>query len=104
MAATLSRDPVVLTDLWTDDALRLSPDQAPEIGKQAIRESNERGIRARQGLEVRSYVPETRDVALMNHGWAIEWRSFTASIVESRVTHQAHSRHGAGGVEEVPGR
>ena len=27
IAATLSRDPVALTDLWTDDAVRLDPGQ-----------------------------------------------------------------------------
>ena len=42
IAATLSRDPVALTDLWTDDAIRLGAGQPAEVGKQAIRESNER--------------------------------------------------------------
>jgi hypothetical protein len=41
IAATLSRDPVALTDLWTDDAIRLGGGQA-EVGKQVIRASNER--------------------------------------------------------------
>ena len=38
IAATLSRDPVALTDLWTDDAVRLGPGPPAEVGKQAIRE------------------------------------------------------------------
>ena len=42
IAATLSRDPVALTDLWTDDAVRLGPGRPAEVGKKAIRESNER--------------------------------------------------------------
>ena len=42
IAATLSRDSVALTDLWTDDAVRLGPGQSAQVGKQAIRESNER--------------------------------------------------------------
>ena len=42
IAATLSLDPVALTDLWTDDAVRLSPGRPAEVGKQAIRESNKR--------------------------------------------------------------
>ena len=42
IAATLSRDPVALTDLWTDDAIRLSVGQPPEVGRQAIRASIER--------------------------------------------------------------
>lgn len=81
IAATLSRDPVALTGLWTDDAVRLSPGQAAEVGKQAIRESHERWS-ARQGVKVLSYVPEIKDLTILD-GWAVEWRSFSASIVES---------------------
>jgi len=81
IAATLSRDPVALTDLWTDDAVRLSPGQSAEVGKQAIRESNERWS-ARPGFKVLSYVPETRDLTMLD-GWAVEWGNFTGSYVES---------------------
>ena len=51
IAATLSRDPVALTDLWTDDAIRLLQGQPPDVGKQAIRESNDRWS-ARPSLKV----------------------------------------------------
>ena len=81
IAATLSRDPVALTDLWTDDAVRLSPRRPAEVGKQAIRESNERWS-ARPGFKVLSYVPETRDLTMLE-GWAVEWGNFTGSYVES---------------------
>jgi ketosteroid isomerase-like protein len=81
IAATLSRDPVALTDLWTDDAVRLSPGQPAEVGKQAIRESNQRWS-ARPGFKVRSYAPETRDLTMLD-GWAVEWGNFTGSYVES---------------------
>jgi ketosteroid isomerase-like protein len=81
IAATLSRDPVALTDLWTDDAVRLSPGQPAEVGKQAIRESNERWS-VRPGFKVLSYVPETRDLTMLD-GWAVEWGNFTGSYVES---------------------
>jgi ketosteroid isomerase-like protein len=83
IAATVSRDPVALTDYWTEDAVRLGVGQLAEVGKQAIRERNERGVRSRQGLKVLSYVPETKDLTFMADGWAVEWRAFTASIVES---------------------
>jgi hypothetical protein len=33
IAVTLSRDPVALTDLFTDDAVRLSRGQPAEVGK-----------------------------------------------------------------------
>jgi len=81
IAATLSRDPVALTDLWTDDAVRLAPGQPAEVGKQAIRASNERQT-AQKGFKVLSYVPETKDLTILD-GWAVEWREFTASYVES---------------------
>src|SRR6266478_5824527 len=81
IAATLSRDPVALTDLWTDDAVRLSPGQPAEVGKKAIRESYERWS-ARPGFKVLSYVPETRDLTMLD-GWAVEWGNFTGSYVES---------------------
>src|SRR5438105_12560130 len=81
IAATLSRDPVALTDLWTDDAVRLGPGRPAEVGKQAIRESNERWS-ARPGFKVLSYVPETKDLTMLD-GWAVEWGNFTGSHVES---------------------
>ena len=81
IAATLSRDPVALTELWTDDAIRLGPGQPADVGKQAIRESNERWS-ARPGLKVLTFVPEIKDLTLWD-GWAVEWGYFTGSYVES---------------------
>jgi ketosteroid isomerase-like protein len=78
IAATLSRDPVALTDLWTDDAIRLGVGAPAEIGKPAIRASNERQT-ANRDFKVLSYVPETKDFTFLDGGWAVEWRSFTAS-------------------------
>jgi len=79
IAATMSRDPVALTDLWTDDAIRLGGGQA-EVGKQVIRASNERQT-ANKGFKVLSYVPESKDFKFLDGGWAVEWRTYTASIV-----------------------
>ena len=81
IAATLSRDPAALTDLWTDDAVRLGQGRPAEVGKPAIRESNERWA-ARPGVKVLTYVPETRDVTIWD-GWAVEWGYITGSYVES---------------------
>src|SRR6266540_5929052 len=77
IAATLSRDPVTLTDLWTDDAIRLGLGAPAEVGKQAIRASNERQT-ANKGFKVLSYVPETKDLTILDGGWAVERRKFTA--------------------------
>jgi ketosteroid isomerase-like protein len=81
VAATLSRDPVALTELWTDDAIRLGPGHPAEVGKEAIRESNARWA-ARPGLKVLTYVPEIKDLTLWD-GWAVEWGYFAASYVDS---------------------
>ena len=82
IAATLSRDPVALTDLWTDDAVRLGAGAPAEVGKQAIRASNERHA-AQAKIKVLSYVPDVKDFMFLDGGWAVEWRTFTASYVES---------------------
>ncbi len=81
IAATLSQDPVALTDFWTDDAVRLGPGPPAQVGRQAIREANERSA-ARPGFKVLTYVPETKDLTILD-GWAVEWRYFSGSYVES---------------------
>ena len=81
IAATLSRDPVALTDLWTDDAVRLRSGQSPELGKKAIQESYQ-GWAAVPGIKVVSYVPETKDITILD-GWAVEWGYITGSYVET---------------------
>jgi ketosteroid isomerase-like protein len=82
IAATLSRDPVALADLWTDDAVRLRSGHSPELGKKAIQESNERWS-ALPGVKVLSYVPETKDLTRILDGWAVEWGYITGSYVET---------------------
>jgi ketosteroid isomerase-like protein len=80
IAATLSRDPVALTDLWTDDAVRFGPDTPADVGRQAIRETNERSTA--RPIKVLTFIPETRDLTIWDGG-AVEWRYFTASYVAS---------------------
>ena len=82
IAATFSRDPVALTDYWTDDAIRLGVGAPPEIGKETIGASNERQT-ANKNFKVLSYVPETKDLTFLDGGWAVEWRTYTASYVDS---------------------
>ena len=91
IAATVARDPVALTDYWTDDAIRLGVGAPAEIGKQAIRASNERQT-ANKGFKVLSYVPETKDVTILDGGWAVEWRQFTASYLDSPGAEAKHIR------------
>jgi uncharacterized protein (TIGR02246 family) len=82
IAATVSRDTAALTDLWTDDAVRLQQGEPDDIGKQAIRASNERFKAATPELRVLSYVPENKEVTVTD-GWAFVWGYFTASYEES---------------------
>jgi ketosteroid isomerase-like protein len=82
IAATVSRDPVALTDGWTDDAIRIGVGAPAEVGKQAIRASNERQT-ANKSFKVLSYVPETKDFTFLDGGWAVEWSTFTASYADS---------------------
>ena len=91
IAATVARDPVALTDFWTDDAIRLGVGAPPEIGKPTIRASNERQT-ANKGVKVLSYVPETKDFTFLDGGWAVEWRTYTASYVDSPGGEAKHAR------------
>jgi uncharacterized protein (TIGR02246 family) len=83
IAATVSRDTAALTELWTDDAVRLGAPADPDIGEEAIRATNERFKAATPELRVLSYVPENKEVKVMADGWAYVWGYFTASYVES---------------------
>jgi uncharacterized protein (TIGR02246 family) len=80
VVATVARDAVAMADLWTDDAVRFGPDTPAHVGRQAIREANERSTAS--PIKVLSLVPETRDLTIWDGG-AVEWRSFTASYVPS---------------------
>jgi ketosteroid isomerase-like protein len=81
IAATIGRDTVALSDLWTDDAIRIGAGAPAEVGRQAIRASYEHQA-AQMKIKVLSYVPEVKDFAFLDGGWAVEWRTFTASYVE----------------------
>ena len=82
IAATLSRDTAALTELFTDDGVRLSQGEPDDIGKEAIRATNERFKAATPELRVLSYVPENKEVTVAD-GSAFVWGYFTASYVES---------------------
>ena len=87
IAATLSRDPVALTDMWTDDAVRIGPVPPAEVGKQAIRESNERltANKECQGAELR---PGTQGLDFS--GWWLGSR--VASRTPPRSSHRRVAR------------
>jgi ketosteroid isomerase-like protein len=41
---------------------------------------------------VLSYVPETKDVTFLNGGWAVEWRTYTGSYIDSPGGEAKHVR------------
>jgi ketosteroid isomerase-like protein len=91
IAASLAADPVALTEMWTDDAVRIGPVPPAEVGKQAIREGNER-MTANKELKVLSYVPEHKEMIFLDGGWEVEWRPYTLSFVTSPGGPPVHLR------------
>lgn len=91
VAATLSGDMAALSEAWADDIVILQQGQEAEVGKQAILAARERRRAANPGFRVVSYVPEIKDVTIID-GWAVEWGYFTASFVESPDGEEKHIR------------
>ena len=91
ITATIARDPVALSDFWADDAIRLGVGAPPEVGKKTIRESNDR-LTANKNLKVLTYVPEIKDFTFLDGGYAVEWRTYTASYVDSPGGEVKHVR------------
>ena len=82
IAATSSRVPVALTDLWTDDAVRLGRGRPAEVGKQAIREHNERWSASRcEGVEM---LPEVQDLTILD-GWESSGVTSLVRLLSRRV-------------------
>ena len=91
ITATFSRDPVALSEYWTDDAIRLGAGAPAEVGQKTIRAGNERQT-ANKDFKVLSYVPEIKDFTFLDGGYAVEWRTYTASYVDSPGGEAKHVR------------
>jgi uncharacterized protein (TIGR02246 family) len=81
-AATLSRDPKALADLWTDDGVLLEPGEQAKIGKQFIVTEVEKAIARQPGMKILTYVVDIKELKIMDE-WAYEWGYFNASYKES---------------------
>jgi uncharacterized protein (TIGR02246 family) len=92
IAATLSRDPKALTELWTDDGVLLEPGAQAKIGKQLIGAEVAKEIAAHPEVKVLSYEPEFKELKVMD-GLAYEWGYFNSSFKES-ANSQAKSFRG----------
>ena len=90
IAATLAGDVAAIGETWTDDVVLIGPGQEAQVGKQAILAVRER-LKAAQP-RVLSYVPEVKDFTFLDGGWAVEWRTFTASYVELSGGEAKHVR------------
>ena len=71
--------------------MRIGPVPPAEVGKQAIRESNER-LTANKAFKVLSYVPEYKELIFLDGGWAVEWRPYTGSFITSPGGAPVHVR------------
>jgi ketosteroid isomerase-like protein len=82
IAATLSGDLKALSELWTEDAVRLEPGGRAEIGKQLIYAEDEKEKEERPNVKILTYAPEIKDVKVVD-GWAFEWGYFNSSYRDS---------------------
>jgi len=82
VAATLTGDPKMLSELWTDDAVRLEPGPA-EVGKKLITLHDTETMAKHPEVRILTYAPEIQDVKIVN-GWAFEWGYFNSSYREAR--------------------
>lgn len=73
---TLLNSAQALQQEWTDDAVRLEPDNPPDVGKRAIYESDTRSFAQAPGAAFIGYTPVIREVHVVGR-WAFEWGTFT---------------------------
>jgi ketosteroid isomerase-like protein len=69
---TLLQDPKGLLDIFTEDAVRFLPGSPPDVGKQAIQGTNQKGRAEYPGFKVLSYVPKYKNIQIEG-GLACEW-------------------------------
>lgn len=71
--ATLSQDPTALTNLWSDDGVKVDAPGGPVVGKKAIGELYEKFREQYPEFQVLKYAPDYRDMQTMIvDEWAIE--------------------------------
>jgi ketosteroid isomerase-like protein len=79
IAATLSQDPNLLVDVWTEDGVRLEPGRPAVVGKKAIEADNQEGRAVQPEFQVLTYAPEFKEVQIAND-WAFEWNTWEAKF------------------------
>ena len=81
ITATLSQDLTALSNLWTDDIVRLQQGAEAEVGKPALLASEKRRRETLPDFRVVSYVPDMKELTVTSDGWAFEWGYFTGTYV-----------------------
>jgi uncharacterized protein (TIGR02246 family) len=70
--ATLTQDPSLLMNLWSDDCVKLGVPGPAIVGRKAMQEVYEKFRADYPDFKVLKYAPEIQDVQIAD-GWAIEW-------------------------------
>jgi len=69
--ATLTQDPTALTDLWSDDCVKVDVPGGPVAGKKAMRELYEKNRTEHPDFQVLKYTTDIKEVQIVDE-WAIE--------------------------------
>ncbi|HTP70429.1 MAG TPA: nuclear transport factor 2 family protein [Dongiaceae bacterium] len=77
--ATLTQDPSLLNNLWSEDAVKLDVPGAPVVGRQALSEMYAKFRTNYPDFRVEKYAPAISEVQIVD-GWAIEVGTFAASF------------------------
>jgi len=77
--ATLTQDPSLLINLWSDDCVKLGVPGAAIVGKKAMQEVYEKFRAEHPDFQVLKYAPEIKDVQVAD-GWAIEWSYYETTF------------------------
>ena len=76
--ASLTQDPSLLINLWSDDCVKLGVPGPAVVGKKAMQEVYEKLRADYPDFKVLKYAPEIQDVQVAD-GWAIEWVYYEAT-------------------------
>jgi uncharacterized protein (TIGR02246 family) len=77
--ATLTQDPSLLINLWSDDSVKLGVPGPAIVGKKGMQEVYEKFRAEHPDFKVLKYAPEIQDIQVVD-GWAIEWVYYEATF------------------------
>jgi uncharacterized protein (TIGR02246 family) len=77
--ATLTQDPNLLINLWSDDCVKLGVPGPAIVGKKGIQEVYGKFRAEHPDFKVLKYAPEIQNVQVAD-GWAIEWVYYEATF------------------------